>query len=75
MNSHVLSQHNDQAQMEAIKLEIAATFAKIENLKAEMAAWYAEGRMQRFPRYQELATLEDSLSRLDTAFKSLWDKQ
>jgi len=74
MNSHVLSQHNDQAQMEAIKAEIAANFAKIESLKAEMAVWYAEGRTQRFPRYQELATLENSLSQLDTAFKSLWDK-
>ena len=63
----------EEARMAALKAEIAVTFARIDTLKAEMDAWYAAGRTQRFPHYATLAALEVRLSALDSEFKQLWD--
>ncbi|MEW5837250.1 MAG: hypothetical protein AB1717_00225 [Pseudomonadota bacterium] len=62
-----------EERMQMLKAAIASCFARIKQLKDDMAAWYAAGQSKRFPHYQELAALEIRLSALDSEFKQLWD--
>ena len=56
-----------------LKQQIAHTYAKRAQLKAEMEAWYQAGRGLRFPKRLELESIDRYLSQLDTAYKRLWD--
>ena len=46
-----------------------------ERLKAAMEAWYENRPGKRFPQATELLSLDEQLSRLDSRFKYLWDRQ
>ena len=56
-----------------LKQQIAHTYAKRAQLKAEMEAWYQAGKGLRFPKRLELESIDRYLSQLDTAYKRLWD--
>lgn len=58
-----------------LKQDIAATFADRERLTLAMEQWYGEGHRTRFPQYTALDDATARLSRLDTAYKRLWDAQ
>lgn len=64
----------DLQQDEAARLKaaIAAVFARRASLKAEMEAWYVQGRT-RFPRSGELLRIDAQLSSLDQRFRQAWD--
>lgn len=66
----------DLAQDEAARLKsaIAAVFARRARLKADMEAWYAQGK-RRFPGSQELLRIDADLARLDARYRQLWDAQ
>jgi uncharacterized protein (DUF4213/DUF364 family) len=54
---------------------IAQTVADREALKERMEVWYQSGQAGRFPETDRLEFLDRCLSRLDTCFKRLWDRQ
>ncbi|MGR9053511.1 MAG: Rossmann-like domain-containing protein [Gammaproteobacteria bacterium] len=58
-----------------LKQEIAGTFSDKERLTQAMELWYATGNTRRFPHYGELNDVTTRLSRLDSAYKTLWDAQ
>jgi hypothetical protein len=53
---------------------IAATVREKETLTQAMSDWYGQGKTQRYPGYRQLESVNRRLSRLDTCFKKLWDK-
>jgi uncharacterized protein (DUF4213/DUF364 family) len=57
-----------------LKRRIAAVFAEKERLTAAMEDWY-RGQPRRFPELDRLEAARRRLSRLDTAYKALWDAQ
>ena len=59
----------------SLKQEIASTYAKRDNLKKDMESWYLESKngSKKFPGRSELDKTDTRLSRLDTAYKRLWD--
>ncbi len=59
--------------LDYLKQQIAHTYAKRAQLKAEMEAWYQAGKGLRFPNRLELESIDRYLSQLDTAYKRLWD--
>jgi len=61
-----------QKQMSTVKQQIADVVAKREQLKSEMSTWMAACK-GRFPKMNELETLDNRLSHLDSRFKRLWD--
>lgn len=58
-----------------LKRCIAETYADRERLTQTMGQWYSKGNSSRFPQYEELQDTTSRLSRLDSAFKTLWDAQ
>lgn len=66
----------DLGQDEAAQLKsaIAAMFARRARLKAEMEAWYAQGR-RRFPGNAELLRVDAELAQLDARYRRVWDAQ
>lgn len=66
----------DLAQDEAGRLQsaIAAVFARRAALKAEMAAWYAQGKT-RFPGNAELLRIDAQLAQLDQRYRHVWDAE
>jgi len=60
--------------LEWLKRRIAAVFAEKERLNAAMENWYGRSA-GRFPEYARLESANRRLSRLDTAYKTLWDAQ
>lgn len=62
-----------QAAMAQLKMEIAEVAQQRAVLKAEMEAWYAEGRSSRFPKLLDLEQIGERLSLLDSRFKRQWD--
>lgn len=54
---------------------ISETAKERENLKQGMDRWYEQGNNRRFPQHAALEAVTQRLSRLDTCFKRLWDKQ
>jgi hypothetical protein len=61
------------AEMDALRVEIAALAAKRETLKQAMEKWYAGAGRGRYPGMAELEAVDGELSALDTRFKRLWD--
>lgn len=61
------------ARLDWLRLDIARTFGEKERLTAAMEGWYGAGNSRRFPDYPRLDAVNRRLSRLDTAFKVLWD--
>lgn len=59
--------------MEWSRRLIAHTAGEKESLTQAMEAWYASGKSQHFPRYEELDAANRALSRLDTCYKRLED--
>lgn len=59
-------------EMEEIRNLIVETIAKRNALKLEMAHWY-ESNSKRFPKANELITVDSTLSELDSHYKRLWD--
>lgn len=60
--------------LEWLKTDIAKTFTVKEELTKSMENWYINQPHQRFPNYLALDTANQRLSRLDSAFKKLWDQ-
>lgn len=60
--------------MDWLKWQIADCAAERRELSQEMEQWYAAGMDTRFPKYGSLERVTARLSRMDTSFKSLWDK-
>lgn len=59
--------------MDWLKVQIAACFREKNRLTEAMDAWYAAGKTERFPQYRLLEEVGVRLSRLDSAYKALWD--
>lgn len=59
--------------MERLRQAIAATFARREDLKRDMVAWYAGAVQGRYPGCAALTALDRDLSELDSRFKQLYD--
>lgn len=60
-------------EMDWIKVAIADTVARREDIKLQMEQWFNGRNKGRFPYQAELAQLDDQLSHLDTQYKRLWD--
>ncbi|MGR9044647.1 MAG: Rossmann-like domain-containing protein [Gammaproteobacteria bacterium] len=58
-----------------LKRQIADTYAEKERLTLDMSHWYGEGNSKRFPYYADLHEANIRLSRMDSAYKTLWDAQ
>ncbi len=58
-----------------LKQDIADTYANKERMTQAMEHWYSKGNSSRFPQYADLNDVNTRLSRMDSAFKTLWDKQ
>ena len=63
------------ASMDWAKALICQAYAEREYHKAQMAAWYEQGHLSRYPQWQDLDGIDRRLSRLDTCYKRLWDLQ
>jgi len=57
------------------KQRIAVTAAQKERLTCAMDQWYSKGKNDRFPQYEQLHSVTEQLSLLDSGYKTLWDKQ
>ena len=64
-----------ETSMHWLKEQIAADFAEKQRLTQAMDDWYGSGRRGRFPCYEDLDAVTARLSRLDSAYKGLWDRQ
>jgi uncharacterized protein (DUF4213/DUF364 family) len=53
---------------------IAETVREKNALLKEMAGWHGQGRRARYPGHARLEGANRRLSRLDTCFKTLWDR-
>lgn len=63
-----------EVEMQWQRLAIEDLVARREQLKLAMEQWYDQHSFNaRYPRWQELANIDDELSALDSRFKSLWD--
>lgn len=63
-----------QAAKEWSRALIAETVREKNLLLKEMADWYGQGGRARYPGYPRLDAANRRLSRLDTCFKTLWDR-
>lgn len=57
-----------------LKSAITAAFARRARLKADMEAWYAQGK-RRFPGNPELLRVDAELAQLDARYRRVWDAQ
>jgi uncharacterized protein (DUF4213/DUF364 family) len=63
-----------EVEMQWQRLAIEDLVARREQLKLSMEQWYDQNSFNaRYPRWQELAKIDDELSMLDSRFKLLWD--
>ena len=63
-----------EVEMQWQRLAIEDLVARREQLKLSMEQWYDQNSFNaRYPRWQELAKIDDELSQLDNRFKLLWD--
>lgn len=63
-----------EVEMQWHRLAIEDLVARREQLKLSMEQWYDQNSFNaRYPRWQELARIDDELSMLDSRFKLLWD--
>lgn len=63
-----------EVEMQWQRLAIEDLVARREQLKLSMEQWYDQHSFNaRYPRWQELARIDDELSSLDNKFKLLWD--
>lgn len=58
-----------------LRRQIADTAREKENLTQAMEAWYQTPTRRHFPDYPRLDAATNRLSRLDSAFKKLWDRR
>ncbi len=65
---------NDKVTVPWLKQQIADTFTAKERLNLAMEQWYGEGNSKRFPEYPHLQAINKKLSRLDSAYKQVWDR-
>lgn len=61
------------ARMTKLKDQIASLYSERHNLKEAMDRHYASGSKSRFPYWQKLDETDQQLSKLDLAYKRLWD--
>ncbi|WP_317930137.1 DUF364 domain-containing protein [Halioxenophilus sp. WMMB6] len=59
--------------LQALKKSIGETVTRRDQLKQAMEAWYQAGNASRFGQWQELEATDAHLSKLDSAYKRLWD--
>lgn len=62
-------------EMARIRAGIRTTVTRRDRLKAAMEAWYENRSSGRFPQLAELLSLDETLSRLDSRYRCLWDRQ
>ncbi|MGR8980071.1 MAG: Rossmann-like domain-containing protein [Gammaproteobacteria bacterium] len=60
--------------MKWLKQQIADCAAEKSRLTCEMEIWYSAGKNKRFPKYRLLEQTGQRLSRLDSGYKTLWDR-
>ncbi|MEJ2141957.1 MAG: DUF364 domain-containing protein [Gammaproteobacteria bacterium] len=60
-------------EMNVYETAISDLVARRESLKKEMDQWYSNLNKGRYPRYQELQTIDQELTIFDSRFKRLWD--
>lgn len=65
----------DQNNLAWLKRRIADTYTEKDRLTQSMEQWYSKGQSKRFPRFAELQDLNVRLSRMDSAYKTLWDAE
>lgn len=63
------------ASLSWLKQQIGACAAEKQTLTEAMGQWYADGQTRRFPDYEQLERINTRLSRLDSSYKPLWDRQ
>lgn len=63
----------EESNLSWLKKRIANTCADKETLTQAMSQWYANGNSNRFPQYTDLNDANIRLSRMDLAYKTLWD--
>ncbi len=58
-----------------LKSEIADSYHGKQTLSNDMEQWYSQGNSKRYPHYDQLNDINQRLSRMDSAYKTLWDSQ
>lgn len=66
---------NPELSLGWLKKQMAETHLEKTQLTQQMDSWYSEGNLKRFPDYAKLNDANLRLSRMDTAYKILWDQQ
>lgn len=61
--------------MQWLKQSISDSYKIKQSLSTAMSQWYDEGQTRRYPQYEELNDINHQLSRMDSAYKTLWDQQ
>ncbi|MDO8828095.1 DUF364 domain-containing protein [Methylophaga sp.] len=64
-------QHN----LDWLKCGISDSYQAKQTLTSEMEQWYGQGHCKRYPQYDQLNDINQRLSRMDSAYKTLWDSQ
>ncbi len=70
---YVVVKLSDQQNMDWLKTEIADSYQTKQCLMTEMEQWYGQGNNSRYPSYEQLNDINQRLSRMDSAYKLLWD--
>lgn len=60
-------------EMHQLKQLIIKTVSKRKTLKDEMSQWYEKNPGERFVKLDNLITIDNMLSELDSNYKRLWD--
>lgn len=58
-----------------LKREIADSYQAKQSLTKDMDQWYGQGNNKRYPHYEQLNDINQRLSRMDSAYKTVWDAQ
>ncbi|MGR9073824.1 MAG: Rossmann-like domain-containing protein [Gammaproteobacteria bacterium] len=66
---------NEQNNLDWLRRKISDDYAEKQRLSVAMDQWYAKGNHNRFPQYADLDDANARLSRMDSAYKTLWDAQ
>ena len=66
---------SDELSLQWLKQSISDSYSLKQRLSIAMEQWYEVGQTKRYPQFVELNDVNLALSRMDSAYKKLWDKQ